>query len=552
MAPEGIPQRALALRRARGALAGALVLAKDRPRAVLAFGEADMDERLGGGLSLGVWHEIGGEGLEGETAAAPGAFAAALAAGVVAHAASSGVTVAWIGRRDDLYGPGLAQFGLAVDRLILIKAPDEAGVLAAMEEAARAAGIAAVVGEAAAIDLVAGRRLQLACEARGATAFLVRRRPFGGPSPGQGRLARAGQPPPAGECPRRRANRGQRSRDWARHAGASFLSAAAAAGRGRGSWRRAMPRFLCAWSPDWAIANWRRRHPCASPAEGARSRPPSPLPLSITRRGPGGWRRSTPPARRRAWRSARRRPTPSLFVPSCGWRRPSLRRTPATSWLSATGRRGFLRRWPSIRPTVCSSTSPASPICGGARRPCSPTCRARLAKAGFGARAAAAGPWAPPGRWRISRPRRRRSPSRTRPWPAWPPCRSQAPAARGGRSRPARPTGPFHHRPSRRHAPRRNSPAVSAPASSAALDQALGRAPESLAFRRPPTPWFARLVFAEPISAPADLAPAAAEAWRGCAPSWKAKARARGGSRSPFIGWTARPKAGGGAFPARP
>ncbi|MBV9996416.1 MAG: DNA polymerase Y family protein [Caulobacteraceae bacterium] len=37
------------------------------------------------------------------------------------------------------------------------------------------------------------------------------------------------------------------------------------------------------------------------------------------------------------------------------------------------------------------------------------------------------------------------------------------------------------------------------------LDQALGRAPEALAFRRPPTPWFARLAFAEPISAPEDL-----------------------------------------------
>jgi protein ImuB len=38
------------------------------------------------------------------------------------------------------------------------------------------------------------------------------------------------------------------------------------------------------------------------------------------------------------------------------------------------------------------------------------------------------------------------------------------------------------------------------------LDQALGRAPEALAFRRPPTPWFARLDLAEPVSAPDDLA----------------------------------------------
>jgi protein ImuB len=38
------------------------------------------------------------------------------------------------------------------------------------------------------------------------------------------------------------------------------------------------------------------------------------------------------------------------------------------------------------------------------------------------------------------------------------------------------------------------------------LDQALGAAPEAFAFVRPPNPWFARLAFAEPISAPEDLA----------------------------------------------
>jgi protein ImuB len=38
------------------------------------------------------------------------------------------------------------------------------------------------------------------------------------------------------------------------------------------------------------------------------------------------------------------------------------------------------------------------------------------------------------------------------------------------------------------------------------LDQALGRSAEALAFRRPATPWIARLAFFEPISAPEDLA----------------------------------------------
>ena len=43
------------------------------------------------------------------------------------------------------------------------------------------------------------------------------------------------------------------------------------------------------------------------------------------------------------------------------------------------------------------------------------------------------------------------------------------------------------------------------------LDQALGRAGEALAFRRPPSPWFARAAFAEPISQPEDLARASGD-----------------------------------------
>jgi len=44
------------------------------------------------------------------------------------------------------------------------------------------------------------------------------------------------------------------------------------------------------------------------------------------------------------------------------------------------------------------------------------------------------------------------------------------------------------------------------------LDQALGRTAEALTFRRPPTPWIARLAFAEPISAPEDMARVAHDA----------------------------------------
>ena len=47
----------------------------------LPFGDARIDGCLpGGGLPLGRWHEIGGAGMEVETAAAPAAFTALMAA----------------------------------------------------------------------------------------------------------------------------------------------------------------------------------------------------------------------------------------------------------------------------------------------------------------------------------------------------------------------------------------------------------------------------------------------------------------------------------------
>ncbi|MBS0361107.1 MAG: DNA polymerase Y family protein [Proteobacteria bacterium] len=61
------------------------------------------------------------------------------------------------------------------------------------------------------------------------------------------------------------------------------------------------------------------------------------------------------------------------------------------------------------------------------------------------------------------------------------------------------------------------------------LDQALGRETEALQFRRPPNPWFARLAFAEPISAPEDLARVAVDiAAKLCA---RLEAEGQGGRR---------------------
>lgn len=146
-------------------------------QAALPFGDVQLDKVFpAAGLPLGCWHEVAGEGLEIETAAAPSAFVAALARPLAARGA-----VVWVLRRDDLYAPGLAGMGFPADRLIQVQARDEAQALAALEEALGSAGVAAAIGEVGSVDLTAGRRLQLACERRGATGFVIRRRPFGGP-----------------------------------------------------------------------------------------------------------------------------------------------------------------------------------------------------------------------------------------------------------------------------------------------------------------------------------------------------------------------------------
>lgn len=143
---------------------------------VLSLGDAALDGRLpGGGLPLGRWHELVGAGLETETSAAPAALAALMAAPL----ARRGEAV-WVLRRDDLWVPGLAGLGFPPERLIQVCARDESEALSVMEDALATVGVSAVFGEVEAVDLTAGRRLQLACEKRGATGFVLKRRPYGG------------------------------------------------------------------------------------------------------------------------------------------------------------------------------------------------------------------------------------------------------------------------------------------------------------------------------------------------------------------------------------
>jgi len=143
---------------------------------VVPFGVAAIDRALpGGGLVRGALHEILGTGGDEED----GALAAAFAAVVIARIDRDGI-VLWCLPRPDLYGPGLAAYGLDPARLVQVQARRDAEILWAMEEGLRAPGVAAVVGEVGALPAVASRRLQLAAERSGVTALVLRRWRDGG------------------------------------------------------------------------------------------------------------------------------------------------------------------------------------------------------------------------------------------------------------------------------------------------------------------------------------------------------------------------------------
>jgi protein ImuA len=136
----------------------------DRP--ILPFGLAAVDRILpGGGLARGCLHELCG--------APDRALAAGFAAALLGRLAADGHAL-WIGPRDDLYAPGLSTLGLPPERLIVVQAGARDARLWALEEALRSPGLTAVLAEVDRLTLTQSRRLQLAAEAKGVTAFLLR------------------------------------------------------------------------------------------------------------------------------------------------------------------------------------------------------------------------------------------------------------------------------------------------------------------------------------------------------------------------------------------
>lgn len=137
-----------------------------------------LDARLDGGLAQGRIHEIcAGDAVEASQASA---FAGLMAA----RASPGGKTILWLRteqaerRSGRVYGPGLAALGLDPRTLVLVVARDDEALLQATVDAARCAGLGAVIAECwrnpRALDLTASRRLMLAAEASGVTVFLLR------------------------------------------------------------------------------------------------------------------------------------------------------------------------------------------------------------------------------------------------------------------------------------------------------------------------------------------------------------------------------------------
>ncbi len=121
-----------------------------------------------GGLPGRSLHEIGGSLATGLAAALAGRFLQD--AGVLVWCLDAALAA----RHGRLYGPGLARFGIDPARLILVRCRRTVESLWAAHEALRSPAVACVVAEVGRLDLLAGRRLQLAAEAGGGAGLLLR------------------------------------------------------------------------------------------------------------------------------------------------------------------------------------------------------------------------------------------------------------------------------------------------------------------------------------------------------------------------------------------
>jgi protein ImuA len=135
------------------------------------------DSALSGGLADDALHEIA-PATPGDGAAAMG-FALALAARFLSQRLASALVIGegFAGEESGaLYGPGLVAHGLAISRLVFVRAPDAALAFWAIEEALKSGAPGVVVGEIWSLkgySLAASRRLLLAARKGKVPALLI-------------------------------------------------------------------------------------------------------------------------------------------------------------------------------------------------------------------------------------------------------------------------------------------------------------------------------------------------------------------------------------------
>src|SRR5581483_5374423 len=147
--------------------------------ALLPFGIAHIDRRLGGGLARKALHEF--RSPQTRDAGAVTGLALALLARL---AAADRRPILWVMERSAIreaglpYGAGLAAFGFDPGRLVIVRVRKPADALWVMEEALRCRGLAAALGEIRGephdLDLTSSRRLALRAHETGVMGVLLR------------------------------------------------------------------------------------------------------------------------------------------------------------------------------------------------------------------------------------------------------------------------------------------------------------------------------------------------------------------------------------------
>lgn len=170
----------------------------EQPHGAFTLGVPELDTALGNGLDRGALHEIFAPTRQDRVSAAGFSAALALRAGRMA------MPFLWVcltkesSKSGILYGQGLAGFGIDPQQVLQVVAQDETDALRAAFEGVNCCGLGAVIldlpDRARGLDHTVLRRLSLAAQDHGVTAFVLRTGNRHAPSPARTRWAVASAP----------------------------------------------------------------------------------------------------------------------------------------------------------------------------------------------------------------------------------------------------------------------------------------------------------------------------------------------------------------------